>query len=176
MKRCWCVRGKYQPPMPWFLCDITRRDIVMFVFWVSIPVTCCPLVASIASCFAFDARCPIRFLPFMRQSLTWRSSPAETIRGRVGWNVAQLTLRSCPSKTYLTIASVLPKMSACCEARCALSSYETVPGAAFFLRRPIGNSQYSQTNSQMVEVSPSIFHVFVCSNLEIATYPPLIRP
>ncbi len=50
-------------------------------------------------------------LPFMRQSLTWRSSAPETTRGSVGWKDAQLTPRSWPSRTYFTTASPLPKRS-----------------------------------------------------------------
>ena len=50
--------------------------------------------------------------PFMRHSLTCRSSAPETMRGRVGWKLAQLTPLSCPSSTYLTWASPLPNRSA----------------------------------------------------------------
>lgn len=39
----------------------------------------------------------------MRQVLIVLSSAAEMINGNVGWNVAKLTPRSCPSKMYLTI-------------------------------------------------------------------------
>ena len=53
-----------------------------------------------------------RAAPFMRHSLTWRSSAPDTMSGSVGWNAAQLTPRSCPSSTYLTTASPPPKRSA----------------------------------------------------------------
>mmetsp|Transcript_3024 Transcript_3024/g.8867 ORF Transcript_3024/g.8867 Transcript_3024/m.8867 type:complete len:205 (-) Transcript_3024:469-1083(-) len=48
---------------------------------------------------------------FIRQSLTCRSSAPETMSGRVEWKEAQLTPRSCPSRTYLTVASLPPKRS-----------------------------------------------------------------
>ena len=50
--------------------------------------------------------------PFMRHSLTWRSSAPDTMSGRLGWNAAQLTPRSCPSSTYFTTASPPPNRSA----------------------------------------------------------------
>lgn len=56
--------------------------------------------------------------PFMRHSLTWRSSAPETMRGREGWKEAQLTPLSCPSNTYLTTASPPPNRSVfICTAR-----------------------------------------------------------
>lgn len=55
-----------------------------------------------------------------------------------------LTPRSCPSSTYLTTASVLPKRSACPEfARCICSSNDMGWWEVFFFRRP----EMSQTRT-----------------------------
>ena len=58
----------------------------------------------------------------MRHSLTWRSSAPEMTSGSVGWNEAQLTPRSCPSSTYLTVASLPPKRSSTLTLGIALPS------------------------------------------------------
>mmetsp|Transcript_42595 Transcript_42595/g.110038 ORF Transcript_42595/g.110038 Transcript_42595/m.110038 type:complete len:244 (+) Transcript_42595:2896-3627(+) len=52
------------------------------------------------------------FESFILQSLMRRSSAPDTTRGIVGWKAAQLTPRSCPSSTYFTTASEVPKTSA----------------------------------------------------------------
>ena len=45
---------------------------------------------------------------FILHSLTWRSSAPLMTKGSVGWKAAQLTPLSCPSSTYLTMASLPP--------------------------------------------------------------------
>ena len=85
-----------------------------------------------------------------------RSSPAETRRGRVGWKETQLTPLSCPSRTYFTVASVLPKMSPACGLLCWMlrwsicsSNEETVfCGAECFFRRPEQSQTLVLTNLQ----------------------------
>ena len=54
----------------------------------------------------------------MRHILTCRSSAPDTMSGSVGWNDAQLTPLSCPSRTYFTTASPPPNRSVfiCCRA------------------------------------------------------------
>ena len=73
---------------------------------------------------------------FMRHSFTWRSSAPETMSGSDGWNDAQFTPRSCPSKTYFTTASPPPNRSvfALCAPRMEMPS--SPPGAMDFLRKP----------------------------------------
>ena len=61
---------------------------------------------------------------FMRQSLTWRSSAPETMSGSEWWKLAQFTPRSCPSSTYLTVASLPPKRSSTLTLGMALPSLE----------------------------------------------------
>ena len=72
---------------------------------------------------------------FMRHSFTWRSSAPDTMSGNDGWNDAQFTPRSCPSRTYLTTASPPPNRSlfTLCAPRMPC---ESSPGATDFLRRP----------------------------------------
>mmetsp|Transcript_18266 Transcript_18266/g.45827 ORF Transcript_18266/g.45827 Transcript_18266/m.45827 type:complete len:201 (-) Transcript_18266:512-1114(-) len=59
---------------------------------------------------------------FIRQSFTCRSSAPETMSGSVLWKEAQLTPRSCPSSTYLTVASLPPKRSSTLTLGIALPS------------------------------------------------------
>lgn len=75
-------------------------------------------------------------LSFILQSLTCLSSEPEMMSGRVGWKAAQLTPRSCPSRTWRTVASPVLKSSGL---RVWWSSPPTIPptpGDTFFLRRP----------------------------------------
>ena len=69
-------------------------------------------------------------------NLTSRSSPAETIKGNVGWNATQLTPLSWPSRTNFTTASVLPNMSAWFWFWRTVSSKVIDVGAECFFRRP----------------------------------------
>lgn len=71
----------------------------------------------------------------MRHIFTERSSAAEASSGMTGWKATQFTPRSCPSSTYFTTASLLPKMSLL--ARAALAS-SGAPLLTVFLRRPVG--------------------------------------
>ena len=73
---------------------------------------------------------------FMRQSFTCLSSAPLTMSGRLGWNAAQFTPRSWPSRTYLTTASPPPKRSEFIWPSCMSSSGPWLPGAALRLRRP----------------------------------------
>jgi hypothetical protein len=76
-------------------------------------------------------------VPLILQSLTRRSSPAETIRGRVGWKDTQFTPRSWPSRTNFTTASVFPNISAWLGlARAIWSSNVMDVGAECFFRSP----------------------------------------
>eukprot|EP00001_Collodictyon_triciliatum_P154571 27054_3 len=72
------------------------------------------------------------FVSFMRQSLICLSSAPEMIRGMVGWNEAQFTPRSWPSRTYLTTASFPPKRSLLIWGRRDVSSADE----AFFFFKP----------------------------------------
>ena len=49
------------------------------------------------------------FVSFILHNLICRSSAPLITKGKVGWNEAQLTPLSCPSRTYLTIASFPPE-------------------------------------------------------------------
>lgn len=77
-------------------------------------------------------------VPLILHSLTRRSSPAETIRGRVGWKDTQFTPRSWPSRTNFTTASVFPNMSAwlgLLEPSDLRTSLMLVPNASFAARK-----------------------------------------
>ena len=70
------------------------------------------------------------FVSFIRQSLTCRSSAPETMSGSELWNDAQLTPRSWPSSTYLTVASLPPKRSSTLTLGIALPSLAAIVFAA----------------------------------------------
>lgn len=92
----------------------------------------------------------------MRHNLMRRSSPADTIRGMVGWKATQFTPRSWPSRTNLTTASVLPNMSVWLAlARATWSSKDMDVGAECFLRRPeTVITQYGQPSVHPVDIHP----------------------
>mmetsp|Transcript_11022 Transcript_11022/g.28665 ORF Transcript_11022/g.28665 Transcript_11022/m.28665 type:complete len:403 (+) Transcript_11022:1009-2217(+) len=128
---------------------------------------------TISSCFGWNTAhdtllmCPRSvstshaLVSFIRHNLTCRSSAPDTMSGSVGWNAAQLTPRSWPSSTYLTVASFPPKRSSTCgslepsfPAACSadaadapplpssppirsLGGLAAPPGLASFLRRPL---------------------------------------
>ena len=71
---------------------------------------------------------------FIRHSFTCRSSAPETMSGSVLWKAAQLTPRSCPSSTYLTVASLPPKRSSTLTLGIALPS---------LLARELATASYS---------------------------------
>lgn len=73
-------------------------------------------------------------VPFILQSLTCRSSAPEIINGNVGWKQTQLTPRSWPSSTCLTMASVCPNSSGAPGA--FRWSKPPGPGATFFFLKP----------------------------------------
>jgi len=84
------------------------------------------------------AKWAIRLLPFILHSFTCRSSAPETMSGKVGWNEAQLTPRSWPSRTYFTTASTPPKRSVFIWVRRRMSS---AGDTVFFLRAPISQTR-----------------------------------
>lgn len=86
----------------------------------------------------WNKTCEGNHLPFILHSFTWRSSAPETISGNEGWNEAQLTPRSWPSKTYFTTASTPPNRSAFIWVRRRMSS---AGDTVFFLRAPISQTR-----------------------------------
>mmetsp|Transcript_1683 Transcript_1683/g.5495 ORF Transcript_1683/g.5495 Transcript_1683/m.5495 type:complete len:225 (-) Transcript_1683:508-1182(-) len=91
---------------------------------------------------------------FMRHSLTCRSSAPETISGSVEWNDAQLTPRSWPSRTYLTVASLPPKRSSTFMLGIDLPSLlASEPGGA----NGSGGGWLRALRSSAVTVSGSVF-------------------
>ena len=70
-----------------------------------------------ADTFSLHAPSPAVNTPSLPSSLTCLSSAPDTSSGSEGWKCTQLTPLSCPSSTYLTIASELPKRSAPIEGR-----------------------------------------------------------
>ena len=74
-------------------------------------------------------------LSLILHSLIWRSSAPETIKGIEGWNEAQFTPRSWPSRTCLTTQSAWPNRSVD-PGVFMWSSRPAGPGATFFFLKP----------------------------------------
>ena len=145
MKRCCSDLCKCQPPKPKELKKIILLSRVM-LFKAIKKVN--DLVEEVADSITNMTRSltlpnepclgPKRsgtLLSLILHSLIWRSSAPETIKGIEGWNEAQFTPRSWPSRTCLTTQSAWPKRSVD-PGVFMWSSRPAGPGATFFFLNP----------------------------------------